>query len=67
MQEYLGLPRLQAYVICAQDAARVWLWARGNQGWPAEPEIIESADANVEIAALSLSIPMREIFRGVSL
>lgn len=60
--EYLALSSLQAYLIVAQDKACAWLWVRGEDGFPARPDVIENLDATISIDALGLSLPMSEIF-----
>ena len=63
--EYLALPSLGTYLICAQDARRVWVWTRENGEWPSEPAIVEEAHAEIAIPVLGVTLPMAEIFRGM--
>lgn len=64
--EYLRLPTLQSYLVFAQDAARAWVWQRDAQGqFPERPEEIEGLDASVAVPALSLPLPLAEVYRGV--
>ncbi len=64
-REYLALSSLQAYLIVAQDKACAWLWMRGEDGFPAKPDVIEDLNATITIDALGLSLPMTEIYARV--
>lgn len=65
-QEYMSLPSLQAYLVAAQDEARIWLWRRGPDGtFPREPQIAEGLGANAPIPPLALELPLTEIFRSL--
>jgi Uma2 family endonuclease len=66
-QEYLAVPDLQAYLIVAQDSACVWLWQRGENGFPDKPDVIEDRDAEIRIDALGLTLPVGQIYRNVDL
>lgn len=66
-QEYLAVPDLQAYLIVAQDSVCVWLWLRGDDGFPDKPEVIEDRDAEIRIDALGLTLPVAAIYRNVDL
>jgi Uma2 family endonuclease len=66
MPEYTALPSLQAYLVCSQDEPIAWLFARGEDGAFADlPLKIQGRDAAVIIPALSLELPMAEIYRGI--
>ena len=67
VREYLALPTLGTYLICAQDARRVWVWTRGETGWPEQPEVIEGPAASIRIPALDLSLTLEAIYRHVDL
>jgi Uma2 family endonuclease len=67
VREYLALPTLGTYLICAQDARRVWVWTRGESGWPEQPEVIEDPAASIRIPALDLSLTLEAIYRHVDL
>lgn len=64
-REYLALSSLQAYLIVAQDKACAWLWMRGEDGFPAKPDVIEDLSATITIDPLALSLPMTEIYARV--
>ena len=64
--EYLALPSLQAYVIASQDEVACFVYLRGPNGtFTDEPETVQGADKAIDIPALSLSIPLAEIYRGL--
>jgi Uma2 family endonuclease len=66
MPEYTALPSLQAYLVCSQDEPIAWLFARGEDGAFADlPSKIQGRDAAVIIPAMSLELPMAEIYRGI--
>ena len=67
VREYLALPTLGTYLICAQDARRVWVWTRGETGWPEQPDVIEDPAASIRIPALDLSLTLEAIYRYVDL
>lgn len=38
LEEYTAIETLQIYLICSQDEARAWVWARQADGsWPSQP------------------------------
>lgn len=64
--EYGALPGVDVYMICAQDKATVWLWRRDPQeGWPREPEILDSLEDAVRLPRIGVDLPLPEIFRRV--
>lgn len=63
--EYLGLDSLVAYLVVAQDEPKVWLWVRGEGGFPAGPQPIAGREAVAKIPPLGLDLPLSEIFAGV--
>ena len=68
--EYMSLPSLEAYLVVAQDEARMWLWQRpavGNvsRGFPKQPLELTGLEARFAIAALALEIPLAEIYAGI--
>lgn len=60
--EYLHLENLSAYLVLSQDEPKAWAWLRGNDGFPPGPEVIAGADASIKIAALSIELPLAEIY-----
>ena len=68
LAEYSALDGVGHYLICAQDKACVWSWRRGEDGaWPDEPEIMEGLEAELSVPALSLALPLADIYRRVPL
>lgn len=67
VREYLALPTLGTYLICAQDARRVWVWTRGDEGWPKQPDLIEDPAASIRIPVLDLNLTLEAIYRHVDL
>ena len=65
--EYLALSSLEAYLIVAQDAVCVWVWIKGDEGFPEKPEVIETRDATINLPALGLSLILEAIYRNVDL
>jgi Uma2 family endonuclease len=67
VEDYLRLPGLAAYLVLSQDEAVGHLWARGPEGFSAEPEIVTPpVGPAIEIAALGVSLPFAELYRGVA-
>lgn len=65
--EYLKLSNLAAYIVIAQNEAKAWVWLRGTAGFSAGAVIIAGQDKEIEISALSVQLPLAEIYRGVAL
>ena len=65
LHEYQAIPALGTYVICAQDAPRVWVWTREAGVWPREPRIVEAAEGAVDVPVLGVRLELSEIYRGV--
>ncbi|EJW09982.1 hypothetical protein A33M_0694 [Rhodovulum sp. PH10] len=63
--EYLGLDSLVAYLVVAQDEPKVWLWVRGENGFPAGPQPIAGRDAMARTPPLGLDLPLSEVFAGI--
>jgi Uma2 family endonuclease len=66
-QEYLALPSLLAYAICAQDSQCVWLFERSESGWPVKPQELTTSDGIVTIGALGIVAAFEDIFFDVQL
>ena len=60
--EYLRLSGLSAYVVLSQDEPKAWVWVRGTTGFPAGAEVIAGNDAVIAIPALSIELPLAEIY-----
>lgn len=64
--EYLGIASMQTYLICAQDEARVWLWARQPDGsWPAKAAMLENRNESFVIGGLDVTLTLADIYRGI--
>lgn len=68
--EYMSLPSLEAYLVAAQDEARMWLWQRtatgnGDRAFPARPQELEGMDAIFALSALCVEAPLSEIYAGI--
>ena len=68
--EYMSLPSLEAYLVAAQDEARMWLWQRpasgdGARPFPAQPVELKGMDAALSLNALGVNAPLREIYAGI--
>ena len=67
LHEYLAIPALGTYIICAQDSRRAWVWTRAGATWPREPHIVEAADALIDVPVLGVKLPLTEIYRGIDI
>lgn len=63
--EYLAIDSLQAYLVCAQDEPRAWLFRREGGAFRPHPTMIEGRTASVDVPSLGLSLPMADIFAGI--
>lgn len=65
-KEYLSLPSLMAYIVAAQETPAAQIWLRGADGsFTAQPATIEGRDQMIHIPALSVAIPLAEVYRGI--
>jgi Uma2 family endonuclease len=67
VEEYLGLPSLEAYIVASQDEPIVWIWQRDtvSREFPAEPTEIAGREREITLPALAISLPLAEIYRGI--
>lgn len=66
--EYLSLASLEAYIVASQDEANCKVWARdAARAFADDPAVIAGLDKSIDIPALSLSIPLEEVYRGLTL
>lgn len=67
LAEYTGLSSLEAYIVASQDEPFVWIWQRQGEGhaFAELPVEIAGRDETIDIAALGVSLPLGEIFRGI--
>jgi Uma2 family endonuclease len=68
VEEYTSLPSLEAYIVASPDEPIDWIWQRDamSREFPAEPVEIKGLAAAIEIAALSVTLPLAEIYRGIT-
>ena len=63
-EEYLGLEKLDTYLILAQNRIQAWQWARDEQGeWPIDPAMID--EGNIELARIGIAIDVAELYLNV--
>ena len=60
--EYLRLESLTAYLVLSQDEPKAWVWVRDKSGFPAGPAVIAGTAAEIRVAALSVELPLSEIY-----
>lgn len=63
--EYAELASLRTYAVFSQDEPNVWVWERGESGFPEQPMIVQGREATLEIPAFSAGLRLAEIYRGV--
>jgi Uma2 family endonuclease len=63
-RDYQRLERLRHYVLIAQDAPRVEVYSRTGLSWRFEE--IEGLDAALSLDALEITLPLAEIYDGLS-
>lgn len=68
--EYMSLPSLEAYLVAAQDEARVWLWQRPEAGapdrsFPTLPQEILGPKGRFVLTAFRLEVGLDEIYLGL--
>jgi Uma2 family endonuclease len=61
---YASLPSLMFYVVIAQDAAEIVVYARAVNF---AEQRLESLDATLELASLGISLPLAEIYQDTDL
>jgi Uma2 family endonuclease len=64
--EYATLASLRTYAVFSQDEPRVWVWERGESGFPGKLASVEGRDARLPIPALGASLSLAEIYRGIA-
>jgi Uma2 family endonuclease len=63
--EYTAIPSLEAYLICSQDLAIVWLLARDKGAWPDKPQPIEGREAMVPLPGLGIELSLAALYHGI--
>lgn len=64
-RDYQRLASLRHYVLILQDAPRVEIYSRTGQSWRFEE--IEGQGAALALEALEITLPLAEIYDGLSL
>ena len=68
LAEYTSLASLEAYIVASQDQPKCYVWQRRPDGaFDAAPRVIEGRDQSIQIAALSVAIPLAEVYRGIDI
>ena len=62
--EYLQLSSLSAYLVLSQDEPKAWVWARSGAEFTAGSEIVAGDGGIIRVPALSIELPLAEIYEG---
>jgi Uma2 family endonuclease len=60
--EYLRLDSVLAYLVLSQDEAKGWVWVKNESAFIG-PKVVAGDDAIIQIAPLSIEVPLAEIYR----
>jgi Uma2 family endonuclease len=60
--EYFAMSGVQAYLIFAQDDARVWIWQRSGEGWARQSEMVSGTDKEFVINALNITVALKDVY-----
>jgi Uma2 family endonuclease len=64
--DYLSLSSLATYLIVAQDEVKAWAYNRsGEKQFSPGPQVFVGADTSIRIAALSIDLPLIDIYGGI--
>jgi len=63
--DYLQLPSLATYLVFAQDEVKAWTYNRGGEKQFPGPHVFAGEDASISIPALSIDLPLIDIYRGI--
>jgi Uma2 family endonuclease len=63
--DYLRLLSLNAYLVLSQDEPKAWFWVRDESGFTAGAEVVAGEDGVIRIPALSIDLPLSEIYAGL--
>lgn len=69
LAEYTSVASLECYIIASQEEPGCLVWQRGGgqRSFPNEPAVVGGLAASIAIAALSVVIPLEEIYRHIPL
>ena len=59
--QYLRLRSLAVHLVLAQDEPKAWIWVRGNEGFPAGPEVVAEGGI-IQVHSLGIDMPLVEIY-----
>jgi Uma2 family endonuclease len=62
--DYLRLSSLATYLVFAQDEIKAWAYQRGGE-FPPGPQVFAGADASIRVPALSIDLPLIDIYAGI--
>lgn len=67
LAEYTSIASLECYIVASQDEAICWVWQRtgGDRVFPSAPAEIKGREQSIDITAVSISLPLAEIYRGI--
>jgi Uma2 family endonuclease len=64
--DYLQLSSLTSYLVFAQDEVKAWAYNRGGEKqFPPGPQVFVGADASISIPALSIDLPLTDVYGGI--
>ena len=64
--DYLQLSSLAAYLVLAQDEIKAWAYNRDSEKqFPPGPQVFAGTDASINIPALSIDLPLIDIYDGI--
>jgi Uma2 family endonuclease len=64
--DYLQLSSLATYLVFAQDEVKAWVYNRSDQKQFAPgPQVLLGGDASISIPALSIDLPLIDIYGGI--
>lgn len=65
-EEYKTVRSLRHYLVLAQDRPEAWLWSRGTDAEWIGPELVSGISETLDLAGLSLSISLGELYAGIA-
>jgi Uma2 family endonuclease len=68
LAEYTSLASLEAYIVASQDEPILWVWQRdaASRAFPSKPQQIDGRDQSLAIAALAITLPLAQLYRGIA-
>ncbi len=62
--DYIKIPSLQYYIIAEPETILITVYERGGEAWIAHK--YTGMDARIELAQLNISLPLADIYKGIS-